>query len=144
MASLPGVREAFSSENGGFEGTDPESCVLQLGRRHNLKALKKTLRQADQQWMEEFLGCGGLQAIFNAFSVLEEKHLCSVANAVPQLECVECLKAVMNSPYRLESMINSGTDKFVHRLVLGKLMAVTPTCDELLNTYTPYYCTVYM
>ncbi len=120
MASFRKVREAFLSEEGELDETDPESCVRQFYRCRQLPVLRKALRHADQAWMEEFLEWGGLVAIFDALSALAKKRMHSVIDAIPQLECVECLKAVMNSPYGLEFMINSGSDKFVHKLVLGK------------------------
>ena len=123
---MAATKEAFlPSTVLGQESIDPESCAHEFYQCRNLFALKRVLRQADQEWMEGFLGCGGLVAIFDAISVLGGKEVGSVADTVPQLECVECLKAVMNSPYGLECVIRSSSEKFVNKLVLGRWVGLT-------------------
>lgn len=120
MSGFRKVREAFLSENVDLQDADPEACVQQFYRCRQLPQLKKILRHANQQWMEEFLEKGGLVAIFDALSALANQQMLSMGDALPQLECVECLKAVMNSPYGLDFMIHSGNDRFVNKLVLGE------------------------
>ena len=118
LRKMERVREAWA---GGGETVDPhpEPCVHELYRCRNLPEIKTILRQADQEWMEAFLECGGLVAIFDALSALGKEHVSSLGDIMPQLQCIECLKAVMTSDYGLGYMVSSRSEKFVNKLVLG-------------------------
>ena len=118
VVSDPGSGRAAAS-------IEPESCVNQFYESHDFSVLRRALRQADEEWMEEFLQCDGLLAVFDALSAFNgpvtelDAGGDGLLDALPQLECVECLKAVMNSPQGMEAMIRSEGGRFVHRLVLG-------------------------
>ena len=90
-----------------LEGADPELCISLLERGLNFSGLKHRLREADQKWMEQFLSFGGLSAIFEALQTLGERGFASIAEALRQLECVACVKAVMNNRFGLEFIIHS-------------------------------------
>ena len=112
------IRNAWA---GAGEAGDPhpEACAHELHRCRNLPEVKKILRQADQEWMEAFLECGGLVAIFDALSALGRENVSTLADAMPQLQCMECLKAVMTSGYGLEYMVSSRGERYIDKLVLG-------------------------
>ena len=114
-----------SVDNGGenvsnLERADPELCITLMERRLNFSGLKHRLRTADQAWMEQFLAIGGLSAIFDALEALGQRGFSSIADALKQLECVGCVKAVMNNQFGLEFIIAQPGEGFVKKLAQGK------------------------
>ena len=108
-------------ENAGtLERADPELCITLMERRLNFSGLKHRLRTADQVWIEQFLAIGGLSAIFDALEALGQKGFNSIADALRQLECVGCVKAVMNNRFGLEFIILQPGEGFVKKLAQGK------------------------
>ena len=108
-------------ENGSnLERADPELCITLMERRLNFSGLKHRLRTADQAWMEQFLAIGGLSAIFDALEALGQRGFSSIADALKQLECVGCVKAVMNNQFGLEFIIAQPGEGFVKKLAQGK------------------------
>lgn len=107
-----------------LEGADPELCITLMDRGLNFRGLMHRLRSADQQWMEQFLSYGGLSAIFDALTALGQKGFSSIADALKQLECVGCVKAVMNNRFGLEFIIAQPGEGFVKKLAQGALMYI--------------------
>ncbi|XP_019851227.1 PREDICTED: inverted formin-2-like [Amphimedon queenslandica] len=106
------------SESGvtNLEGADPELCITLLHRAQHFTSLKNVLKKADRAWMEGFLEQGGLSAIFDALQILAEKGFASLTDAIRQLECVGCIKAVMNSQVGLDFIIHYPEQKYVRKL----------------------------
>lgn len=105
---------------GTLERADPELCLTLMERRLNFSGLKHRLLSADQTWMEQFLAIGGLSAIFDALEALGQKGFNSITDALRQLECVGCVKAVMNNQFGLEFIISQPGEGFVKKLAQGK------------------------
>lgn len=103
-----------------LEGADPELCITLLHRAQHFTSLKNVLKKADSTWMEGFLEQGGLSAIFDALQILAEKGFASLTDALRQLECVGCIKAVMNSQVGLDFIIHYPEQKYVRKLSEGK------------------------
>lgn len=117
------VRQETSpfTEGTSLSGADPELCVTLLHRGLNFSGLKGRLRSADQQWMEAFLEHGGLSAIFDAMEALGSRGFSSMSDALRQLDCVACVKAVMNSTFGLDFIIHYPEKKYVRKLSEGEL-----------------------
>lgn len=103
-----------------LEGADPELCITLFQRGLNFSGLKQRLLAADQPWMEEFLASGGLTSIFDSLEALGKKGFVSITDALRQLECVACVKAVMNNRFGLEFIIHTPGERFVHKLAQGQ------------------------
>ena len=118
--AIPAKNES-SSPKGSFslEGADPELCITLMDRGLNFRGLMHRLKTADQQWMEQFLALGGLTAIFDALEVLARLGFSSIVDALKQLECVACVKAVMNNKFGLEFIIAQPGEGFVKKLAEG-------------------------
>ena len=67
--------------------------------------------------MDQFVACGGLTALFDALEAMGKNGLVGIQEAYLQLECVACIKAVMNSEFGLVFVIK--TTEFMHRLAEG-------------------------
>jgi len=97
---------------------EPELCVflLNIPSVQNFTRLKSKLRSSSTSWMEGFLNFGGLEVLFEGLRRLSGKRLRFV-DAFVLLECVNCIKEVMNSKTGLNYMIH---DKmFSRNLVKG-------------------------
>ena len=113
----PAIRT--SSLGNSLEGADPELVITLMDRGLNFKGLTNRLKTADQQWMETFLSHGGLSAIFDALETMGIAGFNSIADALKQLECVACVKAVMNNKFGLEFIIVQPGEGYVKKLAKG-------------------------
>jgi len=112
------IFRAESSLGASIEGADAELTLNLFKTSLNYIGLKNRIKTADQKWIEEFLEQGGLETILDALSALSGKGFCSFMDAVQQLECVRCIKAIMNHPFGIEYVIMMG-EKSVNKLVKG-------------------------
>lgn len=103
-----------------LEGAEPELCITLVSRGLNFRGLMRRLHTADENWMEQFLTHGGLSSIFNALEILCSKGFFSITDALRQLDCVNCIKAVMNNRFGLEFLIALPGEGFVKKLAQGK------------------------
>lgn len=108
-----------SSHGHSLEGADPELVITLMDRGLNFKGLTNRLKTADQQWIETFLSLGGLSAIFDALETMGTAGFNSIADALKQLECVACVKAVMNNKFGLEFIIVQPGEGYVKKLAKG-------------------------
>ena len=109
-----------SGTGGSLEGADPELCITLLERGLNFTGLKARLKAADQEWMEHFITVGGIPALFDALETLGRKGFSSIVDAIRQLECVGCVRAVMNNRFGLEFIVEAMGETFVKRLTEGE------------------------
>ncbi|XP_054275159.1 inverted formin-2-like isoform X2 [Macrosteles quadrilineatus] len=86
---------------------EPELCVqmLMIPAAKNYVAISKRLKKASMTWMLEFLECDGLGVLLESLERLGAQGFSSVADTVSQLQCVSCLRAVMNSQVGLEYIV---------------------------------------
>jgi hypothetical protein len=118
--TLNGTGKDGSATASSLEGADPELCITLMDRGLNFRGLMQRLKSADQQWMEQFLSAGGLSAIFDSLEALARLGFSSIADALRQLECVGCIKAVMNNKFGLEFIIAQPGEGFVKKLAQGR------------------------
>ena len=131
-AGSPGAAangDSAASHGGSLEGADPELCITLLERGLNFSGLKARLKAADQAWMEHFITVGGIPALFDALETLGRKGFSGIVGAIRQLECVGCVRAVMNHRFRLEFIVEARVESFVKRLTDGK--SVDTYIDDL-------------
>lgn len=85
-----------------------QSCVFLL--RHpsviNFYRLRKKLRSNDKRWMGDFLKRNGLELLFECLDNLG-KYSGQFSTLVLRLECVMCIKTVMNSAIGLQCLSSS-------------------------------------
>lgn len=102
-----------------LDGANPELCINLFERGLNFGGVKQRLRSVDQEWMESFLEQGGLFTLFDTLRGLRESGMDPVDNAVKVLDCVGCIKAVLNSQAGLEYFIQSTEKTFINVLSEG-------------------------
>ncbi|XP_028397641.1 inverted formin-2-like isoform X1 [Dendronephthya gigantea] len=87
---------------------DPDECIdlLQIGTRIEIfLAVKHKILDCSKKWMKEFIRQGGLGYLLDALEDLTSKHSYDIRETYEILECVSCIKAVMNSKNGLEAMV---------------------------------------
>ena len=85
---------------------DPELCVklLKTPSLKNFSGIRPKLEKSSKQWLSEFLSLGGLSCLLDGLSVLSDNRYGRFTEALEQIECVRCIKSVLNSPTGLELM----------------------------------------
>ena len=88
-----------------------ELCVrlLSTSSPQNFSGLKTKLQASSCQWISEFLIQGGMDVLFQALERLSRTDRMAFVEAFMQLECVNCIKAVMNSKQGLDVIAQSKT-----------------------------------
>jgi len=81
-------------------------------------SLIKKLERCSKKWLTEFLVLGGLTSLFEVLEKLSERSLVRFSDAFLQLECVRCIKAVLNNVTGLEFITNDSS--LTNQLVIGK------------------------
>ena len=85
---------------------NPDFCVklIKCPSVSNYSGLKTKLQNSPNEWMVEFLEMGGMDALLQAMEALSLGRLLFV-DTVLQLECVRCIKEILNSRAGLEFMV---------------------------------------
>jgi hypothetical protein len=85
-----------------------QSCVYLL--RHpsvfNFSRLRRKLESEDNRWMDEFLHHNGIELLFECLGDLG-RYTGTFSNLVLRLECVLCIRTVMNSKTGLRCLVSS-------------------------------------
>ena len=98
---------------------DPE-LFIKFVRIPSLKTYANLIRKLEscsKKWLTEFLELGGLTSLFEVLEKLSERGLAKFSDAFLQLECVRCIKTVMNNVTGLEFMSNNPS--LANQLVTG-------------------------
>ncbi|XP_072125732.1 inverted formin-2 isoform X2 [Mobula birostris] len=92
-----------------LENADPELCIrlLQTPTVMNYSGLKKRLENSNNAWMLQFLELGGLDLLLEALDRLSDRGVAKITDALLQLTCVKCVRAVMNSSKGIDYIINN-------------------------------------
>lgn len=114
--------DASSVISGLLADAEPELCVklLETPSLKNFSGLRPRLEKASKEWLSEFLSIGGLDCLLDGLSSLSAGNRQSrFAEALEQIECVRCIKAVMNSTVGLAVM--TASNELTRSLVKGKI-----------------------
>ncbi|XP_064781179.1 inverted formin-2-like isoform X1 [Oncorhynchus masou masou] len=107
LTSSPPDPDAYLEAN--LENADPELCIrlLQVPTVVNYSGLRRRLEGSDQDWMVQFLELNGLDLLMEALERLSGRGCARIADAILQLTCVACVKAVMNSSAGLHFILDN-------------------------------------
>lgn len=109
-----------SDELHNMKDIEPE-LFIKFVRIPSLKtytSLIRKLEQCSKKWLTEFLVLGGLTSLFEVLEKLSGRSLAKFSDAFLQLECVRCIKAVLNNVTGLEFITNDSS--LTNQLVIGK------------------------
>ncbi|XP_023930367.1 inverted formin-2 [Lingula anatina] len=118
------IAETF--HNVDFENCEPEICVslLRIPSMQTYSALKKKLKNATLDWVQGFLDNDGLEVLLDCVDSIGNRRVTQLADALMLLECVACIKAVMNSKRGLDYIVKhkEHTRKLVKALDTNNVM----------------------
>uniref|UniRef100_A0A8C7ALW8 GBD/FH3 domain-containing protein n=2 Tax=Neovison vison TaxID=452646 RepID=A0A8C7ALW8_NEOVI len=102
-----------------LESADPELCtrLLQMPSVVNYSGLRKRLEGSDGGWMVQFLEQSGLDLLLEALARLSGRGVARISDALLQLTCVSCVRAVMNSQQGIEYILSN--QAYVRQLSLA-------------------------
>ncbi|KAL6105988.1 inf2 [Pungitius sinensis] len=106
---LGSSQDSDTQLEGNLESADPELCIrlLQVPTVVNYSGLKRRLEGSDQTWMVQFLELSGLDLLLEALDRLSGRGCSRIADALLQLTCVNCVRAVMNSSTGIHFIIEN-------------------------------------
>lgn len=87
-----------------FKDVEPELFIkfVRIPTLKTYASLIKKFESCSKDWLTEFLELGGLNSLFEVLEKLSERGIGKFSDAFLQLECVRCIKAVMNNVTGLE------------------------------------------
>ena len=103
-----------------FQAVEPE-LFIKFVRIPSLKTYTSLIRKLEgcsKKWLKEFLVLGGLTSLFEVLEKLSERGLARFSDAFLQLECVRCIKAVLNNVTGLEFISNNSS--LTNQLITGE------------------------
>lgn len=114
-----GPQETDQSE-ANLENAEPELCIrlLQMPSVVNYSGLKKRLENSDDAWMVQFLELSGLDLLLEALDRLSGRGVARISDALLQLTCISCVRAVMNSHKGIEYIVSN--EGYVRKLFQGE------------------------
>ncbi|XP_016329619.1 inverted formin-2-like isoform X1 [Sinocyclocheilus anshuiensis] len=106
---LGSSQDSDGSQEANLENADAELCIrlLQVPTVVNYSGLKKRLEKSDQTWMVQFLELSGLDLLLEALDRLSGRGCSRIADALLQLTCVSCVRAVMNSSAGIHFIVDN-------------------------------------
>ncbi len=118
--SMFGRKIAETLKKINFDNCEPDICVglLKMPSMSTYSALNKKLKSCSENWMMRFLEEDGLEVLLDAVSALSSRRVSALSDAMTLLECIACIKTVMNSKMGLEFLVQNQT--YTRRLVKGK------------------------
>lgn len=116
-----GQEEVDARLEANLENADPELCIrlLQVPTVVNYSGLKRRLQASDRAWMLQFLELGGLDLLMEALDRVSGRGCARIADALLQLTCVGCVRAIMNSTAGINFIVEA--EGYVRTLSQGEL-----------------------
>ncbi|KAL3979259.1 transmembrane channel-like protein [Sarotherodon galilaeus] len=92
-----------------LENADPELCIrlLQVPTVVNYSGLQRRLEASNRSWMVQFLELQGLDLLLEALERLSGRGCARISDALLQLTCVSCVRAIMNSSTGLHFILDN-------------------------------------
>uniref|UniRef100_A0A3Q3EMZ1 GBD/FH3 domain-containing protein n=1 Tax=Labrus bergylta TaxID=56723 RepID=A0A3Q3EMZ1_9LABR len=107
VTGLPAT-DPDAKQEANLENADPELCIrlLKVPSVVNYSGLRRRLEDSNCSWMEHFLELQGLDLLMEALERLSGRGNARIADALLQLTCVSCIRAVMNSSTGLDFILH--------------------------------------
>ncbi|EDO35347.1 predicted protein [Nematostella vectensis] len=88
---------------------DPEICVklLDFPTRNVFIELKQKVDGCRREWLSSFIDLGGLHRLLSSLTLLGTKGHEKFFTTLERVECVRCIKAVINARVGMEALIAS-------------------------------------
>ena len=99
----------------------PKNCIALSHSSPSVQmfyALRTRLESCSDSWLHEFLELDGLQSLLDSLIQMTAKGFTSFSDAIHQLDCLACVRAVLNTNTGLDFMVRH--DMYTPKLSLGK------------------------
>ncbi|XP_027705128.1 inverted formin-2-like [Vombatus ursinus] len=92
-----------------LENAEPELCIrlLQMPSVVNYSGLRKRLESSDDGWLVQFLEQSGLDLLLEALARLSGRGVARISDALLQLTCISCVRAIMNARQGIEYILSN-------------------------------------
>ncbi|XP_021322927.1 inverted formin-2 [Danio rerio] len=106
---LGSSQDSDGPQEANLENADAELCIrlLQVPSVVNYSGLRKRLEGSEEAWMVQFLELSGLDLLLEALDRLSGRGCSRIADALLQLTCVSCVRAVMNSSAGIHFIVDN-------------------------------------
>ncbi|XP_059897216.1 inverted formin-2-like [Gadus macrocephalus] len=133
--------DADAQLDANLEDADPELCIrlLQVPTVTNYSGLLRRLQSSTTAWRVQFLELRGLDLLLEALERVSGRGCLHITDALLQLKCVACVRAVMNSKTGLDFMLdNQGYVRTLAQALDTSNMMVKMEVFRLLSCITLY------
>ncbi|CAL8392194.1 unnamed protein product [Gadus morhua 'NCC'] len=133
--------DADAQLDANLEDADPELCIrlLQVPTVTNYSGLLRRLQSSTTAWKVQFLELRGLDLLLEALERVSGRGCLHITDALLQLKCVACVRAVMNSKTGLDFMLdNQGYVRTLAQALDTSNMMVKMEVFRLLSCITLY------
>ncbi|CAH1778221.1 unnamed protein product [Owenia fusiformis] len=141
MRGIMKKRISSTLHNIDFSTCEAELCVstLRIPSMQLYAALNKKLKNCGEVWLQEFLDHDGLEVLLCCMETMGRKRLNQLSDAMIVMECVACIKTLMNCKTGIEVIIDSNehTRKLVRAMDTNNVM-VKKQILELLSAMSLY------
>ena len=103
-----------------LETCNPQQCVM-VAHSPSVQvyyALRTKLEQSDEVWLQEFISLDGLNSLLESLYQMTGKSFTSFSDAILQLDCISCIRAILNTRVGLDYFLTN--EKCARTLGLGK------------------------
>ncbi|EDV24622.1 uncharacterized protein TRIADDRAFT_25420 [Trichoplax adhaerens] len=125
----------------GLDKVEP-NLVIDIIRRpsiQNYTSLKKFLSKCNRRWLEKFLNMDGMEVLLETMEILCDQGCASVADAFIQLECILCIKAILNSTAGIEYITDcKQASRLIAKALNSESVMVRKQIVEILSAISMY------
>lgn len=83
-------------------------------------ALRRKIEQSDDDWLDEFLRLDGLESLLDSLCHMTGKAFTNFSDAILMLDCVCCIRSVLNRQIGLEFVLQQeGESSLTRKLITG-------------------------
>uniref|UniRef100_K1RAT7 Inverted formin-2 n=1 Tax=Magallana gigas TaxID=29159 RepID=K1RAT7_MAGGI len=105
-----------------MKNASPEKCITLSHSSPSVKmfyALRLRLENTSEAWLRDYLERDGLDIMLNSLCEMAGKGFTSFSDAILQLDCVSCIRAILNTSVGLDFMVKH--DHYTAKLILAAL-----------------------
>ncbi|XP_069129228.1 inverted formin-2-like [Argopecten irradians] len=99
---------------------NPERCILLSHSAPSVQmfyALRMRLESSTETWLQEFLELDGLQSLLTSLCQMTGRGFTSFSDAIFQLDCIACIRNILNTHTGLDFMIKN--ENYTSKLALA-------------------------
>ncbi|XP_061183577.1 inverted formin-2-like isoform X2 [Saccostrea echinata] len=103
-----------------MKNASPEKCITLSNSSPSVKmfyALRLRLENTTEAWLREYLERDGLDIMLNSLCEMTGRGFTSFSDAILQLDCVSCIRAILNTNVGLDFMVRH--EYYTAKLILA-------------------------